>query len=67
VNEGTPAHEAMAISGHRTRHVFDRYSIPLKAATRAALKRVSGHTLGHTPSETPAKIRGHRRAKSAKS
>ena len=67
VNEGTPAHEAMAISGHRTRHVFDRYSISLKGQMRAALERVSGHTLGHTPGENPAKIRGHRRAKRAKS
>jgi integrase len=67
VNEGTPAHEAMAISGHRTRSVFDRYSLPLKAQTRAALERVSGHTLGHTPGEIPTNIRGHRRAKSARS
>jgi hypothetical protein len=31
----------MAISGHRTRSVFDRYSLTLKAQTRAALERVS--------------------------
>jgi hypothetical protein len=41
VNEGTPAHEAMAISGHRTRSVFDRYSLSLKAQMRAALERIS--------------------------
>jgi hypothetical protein len=41
VNAGVPAHEAMAISGHRTRSVFDRYSLTLKAQTRAALERVS--------------------------
>jgi hypothetical protein len=41
VNAGVPAHEAMAVSGHRTRSVFDRYSLTLKAQTRAALERVS--------------------------
>jgi integrase len=44
VNAGTPAHEAMTVSGHRTRSVFDRYSIPLKEQTRAALERVSAYT-----------------------
>ena len=44
VNAGTPTHEAMTVSGHRTRSVFDRYSIPLKDQTRAALERVSAYT-----------------------
>jgi integrase len=82
VNAGVPAHEAMAISGHRTRSVFDRYSLPLKAQTRAALERVStvvpivsglprpgrnGDTLAHTPREDVAKIRRHGAAKGAES
>lgn len=44
VNAGVPAHEAMAVSGHRTRSVFDRYSLSLKAQTRAALRRVTAYT-----------------------
>jgi hypothetical protein len=67
VNAGVPAHEAMAISGHRTRSVFDRYSLPLKAQTRAALERVSTDTLTNTPREEVAKIIMHRAAKGAKS
>jgi len=44
-NARVPAHEAMAISGHRTGSAFDRYSLPLKAQTRAALERVRADTL----------------------
>jgi integrase len=41
VNAGVPAHEAMAVSGHHTRSVFDTYALTLKAQTRAALERMS--------------------------
>src|SRR5262249_4264814 len=44
VNSGTPAHEAMTVSGHRTRAVFDRYSLTLKEQTRKALRQVSAYT-----------------------
>jgi integrase len=44
VNAGVPAHEAMTVSGHRTRSVFDRYSLSLKQQTKAALRRVTEYT-----------------------
>ena len=44
MNSGTPAHEAMTVSGHRTRSIFDRYSLSLKEQTRKALRQVSAYT-----------------------
>ena len=43
VDTGTAAHTAMSISGHRTRSMLDRYSIPLLAEQRSALARASAH------------------------
>src|SRR5262245_19603471 len=57
VNAGVPAHEAMAVSGHRTRSVFDRYSLTLKAQTRAALERVTAYTEARRPRRRPYRRR----------
>src|SRR5262249_52880937 len=62
VNAGVPAHEAMAVSGHRTRSVFDRYSLTLKAQTRAALERVSAYT---EAAPAPATVQPLRRTRAA--
>jgi hypothetical protein len=44
VNAGVPTHEAMVVSGHRTRSVLDRYSIRQNEQTRKALRQVSAFT-----------------------
>jgi integrase len=44
VNGGTPTHEAMRVSGHTTRSIFDRYSIGSEDETRAALRRQTEYT-----------------------
>ena len=44
VNGGTPTHEAMRVSGHATRSIFDRYSIGSEDETRAALRRQTEYT-----------------------
>jgi hypothetical protein len=65
VNAGVPAHEAMAVSGHRTRSVFDRYSLTLKAQTRAALERVTAYTQATDAIPVVHPLRGARRRRAS--
>ena len=44
VNAGVSTNDAMEVSGHRTRSVFDRYKIAVEEQTREALRRVSVFT-----------------------
>ena len=62
VNAGVPAHEAMTVSGHRTRSVFDRYSLSLKEQTKSALRRVSEYTQQQDTTPTVAPLRASQKS-----
>ena len=52
VRAGVPETAAMSISGHKTRHVFDRYNISSLRDQREALARLTEHR-----KTQPAKVR----------
>jgi hypothetical protein len=54
----------MTVSGHRTRSIFDRYSLTLKDQTRKALRQVSAFTEAQdtTPTVIPVHTPVHTKA-----
>ena len=54
--------KAMAVSGHRTRSVFDRYSLSLKEQTKSALRRVSEYTQQQDTTPTVAPLRASQKS-----
>ena len=61
VNAGVPSHEAMGVSGHRTRSVFDRYSIKLHEQTRAALRKATEYVQGLSKEPKVVQLPSHQK------
>jgi integrase len=52
VNAGVSTNDAMEVTGHRTRSVFDRYKIAVKEQTRRSLGQVSEAVASHPGATT---------------